>query len=186
MRKKNSSEGQPEVVLQVTPMLDMTFQLMFFFLTSFNPSESVKEGELDLSLPAKSDTAASNPSDVKPLAEAHKEDIDDKAVVTISLRGQKDPANRGLISYLTINTDNTSDEEIKGTVQEREAILKEKLEKVKPAEREGKDGKKKVPTVRMAAESDVRWSQVMKMMDVCYSAGYQVSFVKPPDLAGNQ
>lgn len=180
MSKKNKGEVEAQIVLPVTPMLDMTFQLMFFFLTTFNPS-SVKEGQMDLSLPSKSDTAAKDPSMVSPTSEAHKEEIDDKAVVTISLRGQKDPANRGLISYVTINTDNTSDEEIKGTVEERERILTEKLEKVKPAETVDKDGKKKVPTVRMAAESDVRWSQVMKMMDVCYKTGYQVSFIKPTD-----
>ena len=41
--------------------------------------------------------------------------------------------------------------EIKGTVEDREKLLAEKLEKVKPAETVDKDGKKKVPTVRMAA-----------------------------------
>jgi len=44
-----------------------------------------------------------------------------------------------------------------------------------------KEGKKKVPPVRMAADADVRWSQVMRIMDVCYKTGYQVSFVKPPE-----
>src|SRR3954465_14992618 len=104
MRKKKH-EPETQIVLPVTPMLDMTFQLMFFFLTTFNPS-SIKEGQMDLSLPAKSDAAARNSNEVKTDAESHKEEVDDKAVVTINLRGQKDPRNRGKISYLTVNTDN--------------------------------------------------------------------------------
>ena len=180
MSKRKKQEPETQIVLPVTPMLDMTFQLMFFFLTTFNPS-SIKEGQMDLSLPAKSEAAAKDPSQVNPISESHKEEIEDKSTVTINLRGQKDPKNRGRISYLTINTDNSTDEEIKATEEDRERILAEKLDKVKPAETVDKDGKKKVPTVRMAADSDVRWSQVMRIMDVCYKTGYQVSFVKPPE-----
>jgi biopolymer transport protein ExbD len=180
---RRKEEPEPEIVLPVTPMLDMTFQLMFFFLATFNPS-SVKEGQMTLSLPAKSDSAAKSVDQVKPTSEAHKEEIEDKATVTISLRGYKDPVNRGLISFLTINTDNANDEEIKEKDAEREKALRERLVKVKPVDDEKDPAKKKVPTVRMAAESDVRWSEVMKIMDICYKAGYQVSFVKPPDLAG--
>jgi biopolymer transport protein ExbD len=179
---KRTVDVPTEVQLPITPMLDMAFQLLFYFLVTFNPP-SFREGQMTLSLPAKSDAAAKAPDQVNPLSEAHKEEIDDKAVVTINLRGYKDPLNRGLISYLTINSDNANDEEITGTPEQREQKLKEKLEAVKPVEGDAKD-KKKVPTVRMAAESDVRWSQVMRMMDVCYRAGYQVSFIKPPDLGG--
>jgi biopolymer transport protein ExbD len=183
---KRTQDPQTEVTLPITPMLDMAFQLMFFFLATFNPS-SVKEGQMDLSLPQKSDTAAKSAENINPTSEAHKEEIEDKAIVTISLKGYKDTRNRGQISYLTINTDNANDEELKGTDDERKKLLRDRLDKAKPAETEGKDGKKKVPTVRMAAESDVRWSEVMRMMDICYKAGYQVSFAKPTDIgaAGN-
>jgi biopolymer transport protein ExbD len=173
----------PEIVIPITPFLDMAFQLLFFFLATFNPP-STKEGQMDLSLPAKSDAAAKSEDQVKPTSESHKEEVEDKAIVTIKLRGYKDVRNRGLVSYLTINSDNANDEEIKGSVEDRDRILKEKLEKIKPPEATGKDGQTKVPTVRMAAESDVRWSQVMRIMDICYKTGYQVSFIKPPDLGG--
>jgi biopolymer transport protein ExbD len=180
MSKRKAEEPEAQIVLPVTPFLDMTFQLMFFFLATFNPS-SIKEGQMDLSLPAKSEPAAKDLSQVSPTSESHKEEIDDKASVTINLRGQKDPRNRGKISYLTINTDNSTDEEIKATEEDRERILSEKLAKVKPAEGVDDKGKKKVPTVRMAADADVRWAQVMRIMDVCYKTGYQVSFIKPPE-----
>jgi biopolymer transport protein ExbD len=176
-------EEPHEIVLPITPFLDMAFQLLFFFLATFNPP-STKEGQMDLSLPAKSDTAAQTPDKVNPASETHKEELDDKAIITVKLRGYKDARNRGLISYFTVNTDNANDEELKGSAEDREKLLKDRLEKAKPASLDNKDGTKKVPTVRMAAESDVRWSQVMRIMDICYKCGYQVSFIKPPDLGG--
>src|SRR5436305_12873923 len=133
MSKRKKQEPETQIVLPVTPMLDMTFQLMFFFLTTFNPS-SIKEGQMDLSLPAKSEAAAKDPSQVNPISESHKEEIEDKSNVTINHPGQKDPKNRGKISYLTINTDNATDEEIKATEAEREDILAKKLDKANPAE----------------------------------------------------
>jgi biopolymer transport protein ExbD len=170
-----SAVSAPPVVLPITPMLDMTFQLMFFFLTTFNPSNA-KEGQMSLNLPVGGTPAAPHEQQVDPRAEPHREQVDEKVVVSINLRGQKDPRNRGRLSYLTINIDNAVDEEIKGTVEEREQILAEKLAKVKPAD----DGKHP-PTVRMTADNDIQWSQVMKVMDVCYKTGYQVSFAKLPE-----
>ncbi len=95
-------------------------------------------------------------------------------MVTVGVRGCKDPGNRGLISYLTISTDHAGDEEIKGTGEEREQALAERLERARPIE----SGKKR-PTVRMEAGSDVQWSQVVRIVDVCSRTGYQVSFTRP-------
>jgi biopolymer transport protein ExbD len=178
---KRTVDAPTEVTLPITPMLDLAFQLLFYFVIQFNPS-SVREGQMTLSLPAKSEAAAKSPDQVSPTAEAHKEEIEDKAVVTIKIRGYKDPANRGKISMLSINSDNANDELVEAPRPELGEKLREKLVKVKPPETEPKDGKKKVPTVRMAADSDVRWSEVVDMMDVCYKVGFQVSFTKPPDL----
>jgi biopolymer transport protein ExbD len=180
MSKKKMQSNDTQIVLPVTPMLDMTFQLMFFFLTTFNPP-SAAEGQLDLSLPSKSDAAAKDPSAVSPISETHKEDIEDKSTVTINIRGGRGRDDRGTISYLTVAVDTGNEEEIKATKEDRERILAEKLDKVKPVDSVDKEGKKKVPTVRVAADSDVRWSEVMSIMDVCYKNGYQVSFVKPTE-----
>src|SRR5690348_8822633 len=116
---RTSADDAPAVVLPVTPMLDMTFQLMFFFLTTFNPS-SVKEGQMDLSLPANGSAAATTPAQVDLRSNPRQENPDENTVVSINLRGQKDPRNRGKLSYLTINIDNAVEEEIKGTVEDRE------------------------------------------------------------------
>jgi biopolymer transport protein ExbD len=39
----------PEVALPVTPMLDVAFQLLFFFIMTFHPADL--EGQIELSLP---------------------------------------------------------------------------------------------------------------------------------------
>src|SRR5205085_7426088 len=122
--RNNRADSAPAVVLPITPMLDMTFQLMFFFLTTFNPS-SVKEGQMDMSLPANGTAAATTHQEVDPHADPLQEKPNDRIVVSVNLRGQKDPRNRGTLSYLTINIDNAVDEEIKGTIEERERILTE-------------------------------------------------------------
>src|SRR4051812_236618 len=46
--KRRDSSGGSRVVLPVTPMLDMTFQLLFFFIINFNPAD--QEGLLDMAL----------------------------------------------------------------------------------------------------------------------------------------
>jgi biopolymer transport protein ExbD len=176
---KRTAKAPSEVALPVTPMLDLAFQLLFYFVATFQPS-SAQEGEMNLILPARSVPRAHVPERQSPETGPEKEVIDDRAVVTISLRGYKDPLNRGLISYLTIRTDNINDEEVKGTEQEREQQLAERLGKVKrPQEEKGT-----ALTVRVAAESVVRWSEVMRVMDVCYRAGCRVRFVSPVEVRG--
>ncbi len=177
--KGRTPDAPTEVTLPVTPMLDMAFQLMFFFLATFNPV-SAREGQMDLSLPAKSDTAATAPDKVSPTSETHREEVDDKANLTVSIRGYKDARNKGLISALTLTT-NAGPEELSGTPEKREKLLSDKLKAERPA-KAGDGDKKNGSTVRIEAESDLRWSEVVKVMDICYKAGFQVSFAKPPDL----
>jgi biopolymer transport protein ExbD len=179
-RKRPKELPLTEVTLPITPMLDMAFQLMFFFLATFNPV-SAREGQMDLSLPAKSDTAAKSPDQVSPTSEAHKEEVEDQANLTVKIRGYRDARNKGLISALTLES-NAGPEELSGTPEKREALLLSKLKATRPATAEGK---KKGPTVRIEAESDLRWSEVVKVMDICYKAGFQVSFAKPPDLGAS-
>ena len=182
MSKHRTEEKPTEVTLPVTPMLDMAFQLMFFFLATFTPS-SQKEGQMDLSLPAKSEAAAKSPDQVSPTSEAHKEEVDIPADFTITLRGFQNPTSKGQISALTVTT-TAGSETLNGSPEDRAKLLREKLAASRPPEAKDKDGKKKVPNVRMEAEKDLRWSEVVAIMDVCYKAGFQVSFAKPPDLGG--
>src|SRR5437763_10574206 len=113
MAYKRTRDKPVEVQLPITPMLDMAFQLMFFFLATYNPSSS-KEGQMELSLPSKSEAAAKDPSQVKPDSESHKEEVDIPSEYTVNIRGYKDVVNRGEVSALAFGTP-AGEEEIKGT-----------------------------------------------------------------------
>jgi biopolymer transport protein ExbD len=47
-RRRRAEEG-PEVVLPITPMLDMAFQLLFFFIAIYRPP-TIREVQMELSL----------------------------------------------------------------------------------------------------------------------------------------
>src|SRR5258708_28735629 len=49
-RRDHKKAEDTKIVLPITPMLDMTFQLLFFFIVSFNPADL--EGAVDTSLPS--------------------------------------------------------------------------------------------------------------------------------------
>jgi len=186
MRNKHRTEDKPtEVTLPITPMLDMAFQMLFFFIATFNPV-AASEGQMDLSLPAKSTPVSPDQKTMKKDIESHKEEIDIPADVTVSLRGLWDPQLRGRISTISI-TQNAGPKIIPGTDREREEALRAELRAIRPPEGTvGPDGKKKVPNVRMEAESNVHWMAVVRIMDICYQEKFQVSFSKPLDSGSGQ
>src|SRR5262249_12270483 len=66
MARKHKSEGglDLELGIVITPMLDMAFQLLAFFVMTFNPS--ALEGAMDLNLPAAGESRADTPESVDP------------------------------------------------------------------------------------------------------------------------
>jgi len=63
MTTRRKTEAGPEPTLPVTPMLDMAFQLLAFFVMTYHPSDL--EGQMDLSLPSENITQAKKAEDVK-------------------------------------------------------------------------------------------------------------------------
>ena len=174
MSRHRREDNPAEVTLPITPMLDMAFQLMFFFLATFNPV-SQKEGQMALSLPSRSDRPAPSPDQIRPTSEPHREEVAVPADITISLRGFQDPRSKGQISALTLTT-TAGTETLNGTQEERVQLLRQRLTAAA--------AESKKATVRVEGERDLRWSQIVAVLDVCYRAGFQVSFVKPADLGG--
>src|SRR5204863_9650206 len=56
-----------DIVLPITPMLDMSFQLLAFFILTFRPSNAL-EGQMDMALPRAGTAKAAAPERVDPFA----------------------------------------------------------------------------------------------------------------------
>jgi biopolymer transport protein ExbD len=168
MNRRTKQEADPGVVLPITPMLDMAFQLLAFFIFTYHPSDL--EGQMELNLPekqeAKSDTPLEDPTqsdrDPPPIVEAD---------ISVVLRTQHDGRLDGEISQIMVKEG--PDEK---TVESPEELLKELTKRrVALTNKEG---------VKLQGDSRLKWSKIVQIMDVCRKAGFKdVGFAPPPDLA---
>ena len=91
-----------KVQMPITPMLDMTFQLLFFFLLNYHPTAA--EGQMDLALPTEQGKV--NPADLNPLQAAVGEERDPEeppevTVIIEAIQGD-DPRTVGQISEISV------------------------------------------------------------------------------------
>jgi biopolymer transport protein ExbD len=152
-----------DIVLPITPMLDMSFQLLAFFILTFRPSNAL-EGQMDMALPRAGTAKAAAPEQVDPFASSDT-DLDKEAEVTVRV----DSAGGGIDA---INVaDKAGSSEVNG-----KAGLKAKLDEMK----RGLGGS---TGVRIAASSHLKYSCLVEIMDTCLAVGFtQIGFAPPPDL----
>src|SRR5262245_27217512 len=95
--RRGVPSGVAKVTLPITPMLDLTFQLLFFFIINFHPAATT-EGQIDLALPAGRDAQLGNPQEGidPPPKDAFPADL------TVEVRTQLDGVNDGDISALFV------------------------------------------------------------------------------------
>ncbi|SRR6266851_6335041 len=166
--RRRTRDATPEIVLPITPMLDMAFQLLTFFIFTYHPS--ALEGQMELQLPSDSVTQAQKPEDVLPDTKADKNpNLEISADLTVMVKTQLDGTNNGAISSLSV-------QDRSGTTAVRDlAELKEYLQK----ERENVSAK---DAVKIQGDGKLKWEGMVQVMDVCRQAGFDnVSFVPPPD-----
>ncbi len=165
-RLQRVSSGDTKVDLPITPMLDMTFQLLAFFLLSFQASSTL-EGKMDFTLAAeKTPGQQQDPGPFLPPG------LDDETKLTVVVRTLRDGVNDGNISALIVQTP-------EGPVAVRD--LNELRQNLK--QRLGETGKAQV---QIAAESKLKYGCLMEVMDACVQSGFaNVGFTAPPDLGLN-
>jgi biopolymer transport protein ExbD len=147
-------------------MLDMAFQLLMFFIINFHPSDL--EGQMEMALPADAASKAPKKEMVDPTAKSDK-NLDIPSDLTVVVQAAADAANRGLVSAVRVE-----DRAGKANLNSIED-LRQHLKKVREG-LENKDG------IKIQGDGKLKWSEVVKVMDVCRDAGFKnVSFVPPPD-----
>jgi biopolymer transport protein ExbD len=163
-RRKPEAEIEPN--LPVTPMLDMAFQLLAFFVMTYHPSDL--EGQMDLSLPSENITQAKSQEDVQTDAKPDpNKALELPANVTVIVRTQMDGVRDGQISALTLQ--DLAGPHVVDTLDKLAAELKERSKTVENKE-----------NIKIQADGKLKWEEVIKVMDVCQQTGFKnISFVPP-------
>jgi biopolymer transport protein ExbD len=180
MRRQRSKDPGSKVQIPIPPMLDMTFQLLIFFMLWFKPSSL--EGQMDLSLPTDKPTIADKNEAKAPDAAIDDDpDVEKPPEVTVIIKAilGDDPRTLGQISAISIQL---KEDPTPTAISEEGAdtdrllfLLQEKLKKVRETLENQKD-------VMMRGERRLRWQYVVRVRDACQKAGFtNAHFSPPPD-----
>jgi biopolymer transport protein ExbD len=167
MSHKRKAEPGPEVELPITPMLDMAFQLLTFFIFTYHPS--ALEGQMELNLPAEREARAEKQENVDPNALSDDNtNVDLPADLTVILKTQA--SDSGAVSQYTV--EGREGGSSMATVEE----LRKKLEELQQEVTNKED-------IKIKADSGIKYAYVIEVMDACTRAGFKrVGFAAPPDL----
>jgi biopolymer transport protein ExbD len=156
--------GPSKVEVPITAMLDMSFQMLIFFIMNFSPSDL--EGQMEMALPARDerqgpgDDIPRPPGDDRPPPE-----------VTIRARTAHDGTNQGTLSHLLVR-DRAGDTPVPN------------LEKLTAYLAGARDGLLNKDEVMIEADSGLKWARVVEVVDAVRKAGFDAGFGTPPDLPG--
>jgi biopolymer transport protein ExbD len=156
-RKRTRKEETPvDVTLPITPMLDMSFQLLSFFIITFHPMPT--EGQLSVNLP-KVDAADKPQDDPTP-----PEDKKDEYTVTLIASSSGDLASismKGPTGEMG-NIRNTAD-------------LYDQLKKIPKPPGRGAEG----VAITVEASNDLVYARLIEVMDLAKKAGYDSVNLQP-------
>lgn len=148
-RRRFREEAPVDVTVPITPMLDMSFQLLAFFILTFRPMPS--EGQLAVNLPK---VDAAEQTDVPPQIP---EDKKDEYTITVFANSTGEVTGLGLKGP-------TGD---MGNIRNF-ADLFDQLKKIpKPG------GKAENVSVTIEASPDLTYARLIEVMDMCKKAGYE-------------
>jgi biopolymer transport protein ExbD len=181
--KRRKGDPSSEVILPITPMLDMAFQLLMFFIITYHPS--ALEGEMDLAM-AKSKTTTGAPSIAAPTNKDDDLQKDDKDELNVRVQLKGD--NKYVIT-LEEKT-NAIDKQVVGTPMDDRKQLRDTLavkfksraEKIKQALKDAleKDPKLdqdkfqkeeiKKASINVQGDRALKMGSVIEVMDDCRQA----------------
>ncbi|MBY0229387.1 MAG: biopolymer transporter ExbD [Gemmataceae bacterium] len=175
-RRDHKKAEDSKIVLPITPMLDMTFQLLFFFIVSFNPADL--EGAVDMALPSDKDKAAHKKEDQRPDAKPDDKTPEFPSDLTVKVRTQNDGERDGEISAVSVANLEGKEETIPGRDPEKEIL---------PALTAYLKGKKEGLTnkegIKLQGDGRLKVASIVNVMDACNAAGFpNISFVQPEGL----
>ena len=173
--RRSTSDNPPDVTLPITPMLDMTFQLLFFFLVFFH--SAALEGQMDLALPTETPKVAQEQAKAPESAPGEEDPVDEPPEVTVIVRAIQgdDPRTLGQISEISVQLKEglTPIQEGGADTDRLLVLLQEHLKKVRETLGNQRD-------VLLRGERKLRWQYVVKVRDACQKAGFSNAHFSPP------
>ena len=147
-----------DIAVPIVPMLDMSFQLLAFFILTFKPMPT--EGQLSINLP-KLDASTEPPPMVDPIDEQKKDDY------TITLNSSAD----GGVANISMKGPTGASPDIKNTAE-----LLYQLEKITPpAGRKREEG----ISITIEADDNLTYARLIEVMNMCKRAGYETVNLMP-------
>lgn len=177
-KKKHGTDPGIGLEVPVTPMLDFTFQLLFFFMIYYHPS--ALEGQIEINLPAHTENKADAVENVKTPNEEAFPQLD--ANLTVVLRPRLDDSNFGAISEIIVKKSPDPDTTIGDPRHPEQQLdeLRAYLERERP-KLDNKEG------VKIEGDTRLRLDAVVAVIDACKKAGFsRIDFPQPSDLVGSQ
>ena len=174
MARKHKAEPSLDVVLPITPMLDMAFQLLTFFILTYHPS--ALEGHMDLTLPASGEAKAKDVKDVDPT----KSDTELELPSQLTVIAKSSPDGLGGIKKDGLLVQQPAGDFMVPYQEDPDKYLKELEKYLRKARQELSNQ----TDVKIQADSKLKYTYVMRIMDSCTTAGFKnVGFAPPPDVA---
>ena len=170
MRRRRVIENTPvDVDIPITPMLDLAFQVLLFFILTYHPS--TMEGQVEMSLPDLAQAKAAKPENIKPKDSATGP-LELPAEVTVMLYVRRNGPRDGSLGRIVVQ-EKQGNKEITDT-----KALEKYLEHIRPNLANTHD-------VKLAGDSDLKNGVTMEIMDVCTRAGFtNIALGRPIDQAG--
>lgn len=181
---RHADPGAPGVNLGliITPMLDMSFQILSFFIMTYHPS--ALEGHINGNLvppsnPLIKGKEKNTPTDQQLLADSDPDLEDTLQVIVKSIpkgqieRGRKD----GEPAQIYIKKKEDTDMAL---VADTDEAIEDSYKKLKARLKASLAGGAMKGNIRLDCGGDLKHKYVMEVYDVCKTAGFQnVSFVAP-------
>jgi biopolymer transport protein ExbD len=151
MSKKKKPSPPIEINLPITPMLDMSFQLLSFFILTFKPM--AQEGQLSMMLP-KPDNADKPSESIETLPDEKKAEY---KIITYSANGK--------LAYMSISSESRT--------AEGQLSLESLNEELKVIPNPSK------VNITIECDQDLLYSNLISIMNVCKLRGFESVGIAP-------
>jgi biopolymer transport protein ExbD len=168
MARRRPADPAMEVELPITPMLDVAFQVLAFFIATYHPAQL--EVQIDLTLPEAAQARAADQKDVKPDSSAPG-DLELPAEITVVVKTSGGGTKEDGIGRIVVQERQSP----MGTQVPDLGALRNYLE-------ETRKGLANQNDIKIQAEGGLQYLYVMEVVDLCTLAGFtNVSFGPPAD-----